>query len=69
MIDNININLMQLEWIKKKLNQRSYELSKVIKFYFYTINHFPDFYLLKSIAMDCGHKYQRVQGLSYKIQD
>jgi hypothetical protein len=31
MINNINISLMQLEWIKKELKWINYELNKVSK--------------------------------------
>jgi hypothetical protein len=37
--------------------------------YFYTINHFPDFYLLKTKTMDCGLHFWESQGLIYKLKD
>jgi hypothetical protein len=39
MINNINMNLLQLEWIKKKLELITYELNKFLEI-FYTKNHF-----------------------------
>jgi hypothetical protein len=39
MINNTNMNLLQLEWIKKELKWISYELNKVLEL-FCTKNHF-----------------------------
>jgi hypothetical protein len=35
MINNIIMNLMQLEWIKKKLRWIKYELNKFLKLFLY----------------------------------
>jgi hypothetical protein len=35
MIDNINMRLMQLEWIKKELKWITYELNKFMKLFSY----------------------------------
>jgi hypothetical protein len=35
MINNINMNLMQLEWIKKELKWIKYELNKLLKLFLY----------------------------------
>jgi hypothetical protein len=35
MINNINMNLMQLEWIKKNLKWITYELYKVLELFLY----------------------------------
>jgi hypothetical protein len=35
MINNVNTNLMQLEWIKKELKWISYELNKFLKLFLY----------------------------------
>jgi hypothetical protein len=35
MINNINMNLMQLEWIKKKLKWINYELNKFLELFLY----------------------------------
>jgi hypothetical protein len=40
MINNINMNLMQLEWIKKKLKWIIYELNKFMKFFLNNKNIF-----------------------------
>jgi hypothetical protein len=45
------MDLMQLEWVKKKLKCAGYEFPRL----FYIINHFLDLYLLKTKAMDCGY--------------
>jgi hypothetical protein len=58
MINNIKVNLMQLEWIKKELNQRSYEFVKfsILKFIFYLI-------LLNHISyLDCAYDSEHSQG-------
>jgi hypothetical protein len=34
-INNINMNLMQLEWIKKKLRWIKYELNKFLELFLY----------------------------------
>jgi hypothetical protein len=38
MINNINMNLMQLEWIKKELKQRSYDFSKLLVFFIFILD-------------------------------
>jgi hypothetical protein len=35
MINNINVNLMQLEWIKKELKLITYELNKFLELFLY----------------------------------
>jgi hypothetical protein len=35
MINNINMRLMQLEWIKKELNWIKYELNKFLELFLY----------------------------------
>jgi hypothetical protein len=35
MIKNINMNLMQLEWIKKELRWINYELNKILDLFLY----------------------------------
>jgi hypothetical protein len=35
MINNINMNLMQLEWIKKKLKWITYKLNKFLELFIY----------------------------------
>jgi hypothetical protein len=40
MINNINISLMHLEWIKKELKWINYELNKVSKIISIQKNHF-----------------------------
>jgi hypothetical protein len=34
-INNINTNLMQLEWVKKELTWISYELNKILELFIY----------------------------------
>jgi hypothetical protein len=35
MINNINMNLLQLEWIKKNLKWIQYDLNKFLEFFLY----------------------------------
>jgi hypothetical protein len=35
MVNNINMNLMQLEWIKKELKWITYELTKFLELFIY----------------------------------
>jgi hypothetical protein len=35
MINNINMNLMQLEWIQKELKWINYELNKILELFLY----------------------------------
>jgi hypothetical protein len=35
MIKNINMNLMQLEWVKNELTWISYELNKILELFIY----------------------------------
>jgi hypothetical protein len=53
MINNINMSLMQLEWINLELKR---EVMNYLRL-FYIINHFLKFYLLKTKAMDCCFKF------------
>jgi hypothetical protein len=35
MINNINVNLMELEWIKQELKRITYELNKFLELFIY----------------------------------
>jgi hypothetical protein len=66
MINNINMNLLQLEWIKKVLKWINYELNKFLKLFVY-YNHYLKTILLNSWTVDCGHYFNQVQGLKHKF--
>jgi hypothetical protein len=65
MIINIIVRLMQQEWIKTELTLITYELIKILDF-FYPKNHFLIIILLNSSTVDWGHYFRRVQGLICK---
>jgi hypothetical protein len=47
-IKNINMNLMQLEWVKKELTWISYELNKILELFLYK-KHFRNNFTIKKI--------------------
>jgi hypothetical protein len=69
MMNNINMSLVQLEWINSELKQRRYGFYKMSRFIFYTYIHFIYWFWLSLINLDRRQYFEDFQGALCNFKD